>query len=54
MLIGYARVRAVNQWLDTEDQIETLVRDYLLHIYGQLVGDARKTYDSWLYSIRYD
>ncbi len=46
--------RAVNQWFDTEDQIATLVRDYLVPLGDQLVGEARKSYDAWLPTIQYN
>lgn len=45
--------RALNQWFDTEDQIATLVRDYLVPIGNQLVGEAQEAYQAWLPTILY-
>ena len=47
-------VRVVNQWLDTEDQIAMLVQDYLFPLEGQLVGEAREAYQTWLPTICYE
>ena len=47
-------VRTINQWLDTEAQMEILVRDYLVSLGDQLIGEAREIYESWLPTVQYD
>ena len=46
--------RVVNQWLDTEDQIATLVQDYLVPLGDQLASEAREAYNEWLPTIHYE
>lgn len=46
--------RCINQWLDTEDQIDKLLQDYLIPLGDQLDGVAREAYDAWLPTIKHE
>jgi hypothetical protein len=46
--------RAINQWLDTEEQVQTLVDDYLVPLGDQLTGAAREAYEAWLPTVSYE
>ena len=47
-------VRCINQWLDTEEQVETLIRDYLAPLGKQLKGRAWEIHEKWLPTVQYD
>ena len=42
-----ATPREINAWLDTEEQIETLRRDYLAPLGAALDGQAREAFEGW-------
>ncbi len=43
-----ATVRAINAWLDTEDQVDRLVHNFLVPLRRQIDGFAEQLYDAWL------
>ncbi len=49
-----AAVCVINQWLDTKDQVATLVQDYLGPLGAQLHGPSREVHAAWLPTIQYD
>ena len=49
-----ATVRAINQWLDTEEQLETLVTEYLNPLRQQLPETHLSTFDEWLQTVTYE
>ena len=49
-----AAVCVINQWLDTKDQVVTLVQDYLGPLGAQLRGPSREVHAAWLPTIQYD
>jgi hypothetical protein len=49
-----ATAQAINQWLDTETQINQLITDYLNPLRSQLDEAARNIFDQWIATIRYD
>ena len=44
----YCPVFSINQWLDTEEQIEHLVEEYLKPLGEQFTPPARAIHDEWL------
>ena len=44
----YCPVFSINQWLDTEEQIEHLVEEYLKPLGEQFTPSARAIHDEWL------
>lgn len=49
-----ANVRAINQWLDTEEQISHLVSDYLKPLGSQLDKPHQEIFDEWIVTVQYD
>ncbi|MCY3878961.1 MAG: hypothetical protein OXF74_07255 [Rhodobacteraceae bacterium] len=43
----------ISQWLDTRDEVTTLVRDWLVPLRGQKSGDDLERFNTWLATIRY-
>ena len=43
----------VNQWLDTEAQVDDLISNYLIPLRRQKAGNELLKWDSWLETIRY-
>ncbi|MDE0104988.1 MAG: hypothetical protein OXN89_21625 [Bryobacterales bacterium] len=43
-----APVYTINQWLDTEEQIEHLVQEYLVPLTSQLPPEEREVHEQWL------
>lgn len=46
--------RSINQWFDTEEQIGTLVCDYLAPLRAQLSGEGIASFEVWLPTIQYE
>ncbi len=46
--------RGVNQWLDTPEQVGTLVSEYLDCLPSQLSGTELALYNEWLSTIRFE
>jgi hypothetical protein len=46
--------RCINQWLDTPEQVETLLDHYLCPILSQLSGAELVLYNEWLSTIHYE
>jgi len=44
----YCPVYSINQWLDTEEQIEHLVEEYLKPLGEQFASEVRAIHDEWL------
>lgn len=44
----------INQWLDTEDQVKDLVRNYLRPLAGILSEEERAVFLTWLKTVRYE
>lgn len=44
----FAPVYNINKWLDTKEQIEHLVEEYLTHLGNQLPARERELHDEWL------
>jgi hypothetical protein len=49
-----ATARAINQWLDTEEQINHLVNDYLMPLRSQLDKATKNIFDKWIVTVRYE
>lgn len=49
----FANVSAINDWLDSEDQIKTLKDDYLVPLSNQLSGDTKNMFDIWLETVSF-
>jgi hypothetical protein len=49
-----ATARAINQWLDTEEQISQLVNDYLMPLRSQLDKATKNIFDQWIVTVRYE
>jgi hypothetical protein len=49
-----ATAQAINQWLDTEDQIDLLVTDYLMPLRSQLDKATENIFDQWIVTVRYE
>jgi hypothetical protein len=49
-----ATARAINQWLDTEEQINQLVTDYLMPLRSQLNKATKNIFDQWITTVRYE
>ena len=49
-----ATARAINSWLDTEEQVNQLVTKYLIPLRSQLDESARNIFDVWIATIRYE
>jgi hypothetical protein len=49
-----ANARAINQWLDTEEQVGQLVSDYLKPLRSQLDKASQKVFDEWIATIQYN
>ncbi len=47
----YCPVYSINQWLDTEEQIEHLVEEYLKPLGEQFAPEVRAIHDEWLSSV---
>ena len=48
-----ATVRAINAWLDTEEQVKMLVSEYLLPLRQQLPATHLSTFDDWFQNVKY-
>jgi hypothetical protein len=46
--------RCINQWLDTREQVGTLISKYLCHLPNQLEGPELLIFNDWLLGIRYE
>ena len=46
--------RCINQWLDTEEQVDTLISEYLSHLPNQLEGSALSIFNDWFLGVRYE
>jgi hypothetical protein len=49
-----ATARAINQWLDTEEQVGQLVNHYLRPLRSQLNEDTKNIFDQWIRTVRYE
>ncbi len=50
----YVPVYTINQWLDTKEQIEQLVEEYLKPLRNQLPPDEKRIHDEWLPTVVFD
>lgn len=48
-----ATVDSINQWLDTDEQFNTLVQGYLIPLTSQLDENALTQYEQWLKTIKF-
>ena len=48
-----ATPRAINSWLDTEDQIATLRNEYLAPLRDLLDGPGKEAFDGWMHKVVY-
>ena len=46
--------RTINAWLDTEEQVETLRRDYLTPLGSMFSGDQAARFEAWLEGVFYE
>lgn len=46
--------REINAWLDTEEQVNHLITEYLIPLRSQRDDDALAAYDQWITTIHYD
>jgi hypothetical protein len=49
-----ATAQQINDWLDTEAQVNLLVRDYLTPLRVQLDEGIRDIFDQWIATVRYE
>lgn len=49
-----ANVRAINAWLDTEEQIATLVEYYLKPLRSQLDAASQPVFDTWIATVHFE
>lgn len=49
-----SNVRAINSWLDTQEQIGTLKDLYLLPLRGVLDGQAVRVFDKWIATLVFE
>ena len=49
-----ATVRAINQWLDTEEQVDRLLGEYLSPLRNQLPLEAKETFEQWIKTVHYE
>lgn len=49
-----ACVSEINAWLDTEEQVNELVNNYLFPLRSQLEGDGREVYNHWISTVRFE
>ncbi|PZD70280.1 hypothetical protein C1752_14785 [Acaryochloris thomasi RCC1774] len=49
-----ANNRAINAWLDTEEQVNQLVTEYLIPLRSQLKKTNRQVFDQWIATVRYE
>jgi hypothetical protein len=49
-----ATTRSINQWLDTEEQVNQLVNHYLMLLRSQLDEDTKNIFDQWIITVRYE
>jgi hypothetical protein len=49
-----ATAQSINQWLDTEEQINQLVNNYLMPLRSQLNEDTKNIFDQWIITVRYE
>jgi hypothetical protein len=49
-----ATTQAINQWLDTEDQIKQLIINYLMPLRSQLDKATENIFDQWIRTVRYE
>ena len=45
---------AINQWLDTEEQVQRLITDYLSPLNHQLGGPHLSVFEQWIATVYYD
>ena len=46
--------RTINAWFDTEEQVETLCRDYLIPLGSMFSGNQAGRFEAWLEGIFYE
>jgi hypothetical protein len=46
--------RSINQWLDTQEQVNQLVNHYLMLLRSQLDEDTKNIFDQWIITVRYE
>lgn len=46
--------RTINAWLDTEEQVEMLCRDYLIPLGSMFSGDHAERFEAWLEGVFYE
>lgn len=44
----------INAWLDTEEQVNTLVTEYLIPLRSQLTGASLEAYEDWMPTVYYE
>ncbi len=49
-----ANSKTINQWLDTEEQIQQLVTEYLLPLRTQLNAAHQQVFDKWIATVQFD
>ena len=46
--------RSINQWLDTKEQVDTLISNYLVRLPKQLAGPELELFNCWLSTIHFE